>query len=154
MTSFYLPNAAKPWFKHILGNKETGFYLDFDIYYYCLLAGLLKLKKNPDLDKKDMTEIIRYFPDEYVANKHFIIALFLKTELSVQGIQLSEKKALDKELSRLLNPNNGGTSLSEDGMTQLNYYAFGGFRELHDHFPDPPRTLDNFLVGYYQFLNS
>jgi hypothetical protein len=154
MTSFYLPNAAKPWFKHILGNKETGFFLDFDIYYYCLLTGLLKLKKNPDVDKKDMTEIIRYFPDEYVANKHFIIALFLKTELSIQGIQLSEKKALDKELSRLLNPSNGGTSLSEDGMTQLNYYAFGGFRELQNHFPEPPRTLDGFLVGYYQFLNN
>lgn len=152
MTSFYLPDAARPWFKYIIGNKETGFYLDFDIYYYCLLTGLLKSKKNPDLAKKDMTEVIRYFPEDYIANKHFIIALFLKTELSFQGIQLNEKKALDKELSRLLNPNSP-TSLSEDGMTQLNYYAFGGFRELQNYFPEPPRTLDGFLVGYYQFLN-
>jgi hypothetical protein len=152
MTSFYLPETAKPWFKHIQ-SKDSGFYLDFDIYYYCLLAGLIKSKKNPELTKKEMTEVIRHFPDEYIPNMHFIIALFLKTELDFLGIQLTEKKALDKELTRLLNPSSP-TRISEEGMVELNNYAFGGFRELQTHFPEPPRTLDGFLVGYYQFLNN
>lgn len=153
MTSFYLPETAKPWFKHIQGNKESGFHLDFDIYYYCLVAGLTKRKKNATLPKKEMVEVIRYFPPEYVANKYFIIALFLKTELDILGIQLNEKKALDKELSRLLKPNSA-TDLSDEGMTELNNYAFGGFRELQNYFPEPPRTLDGFLVEFYQFLNK
>jgi hypothetical protein len=150
---FYIPEAARIWFKTIKGGQDSGFHLDFDIYYYCLLAGLSRSKKNPDLPKKDTVEIIRHFPAEYISNKHFIIALFLKTELDLLGIQLNEKKALDKELSRLLDPNSP-TSLSEEGMKELNHYTFGGFRELQEHFPEAPRSLDGFLVGYYQFLNE
>lgn len=148
--AFRLSKKASQWFTHI-SVKGTGFELEFDSYYFCLLAGL-KTGRTESLSNSETTEIIQQFPKEYQSNRNLVIALFLHTELKRLGIELSEKTTLNKQLSILVQPNTG-TNLSEEGMRLLNQYSFGGFTELQNHFPEPPRTLDNFLVGFYQFLN-
>lgn len=149
--AFRLSNKASQWFKHIKV-KGSGFELEFDGYYFCLIAGL-KTGRTENVPNSETTEIIQQFPREYQSNRRLIIALFLHTDLDRMGIDLNEKTALNKHLSFLIQPDSA-TNLSEDGMRILNQYSFGGFSELQSYFPEPPRTLDNFLVGFYKFINS
>ena len=149
--SFRLPKKAGLWFKHIKGNGN-GFELDFDSYYFCLIAGLAKGSK-PAAPQSESTEIIQQFPKEYQPNRHLIIALYLNAKLKNMGISLGERTALNELLTKLINPISA-TGLSDEGMKDLNQYAFGGFQELHEYFPDPPRSLDSFLVEFYRFLNA
>jgi hypothetical protein len=148
--AFRLPDKARQWFTHI--PKKNGFELEFDSYYFCLITGLKKGKKEP-YTNSDTTEIVQQFPGEYKQHRHLIIALFLHTELTSLGISLKERNALNKELATLIDPASA-TKLSDDGMKLLNRYAYGGYLQLVQHFPEPPRTLDGFLVGFYKFINS
>jgi len=148
--AFRLSKRADQWFKHISG--KNGFDLAFDSYYYCLIAGL-KYKRKESLTGSQTTDIIQQFPKDYLPNKHLIIALFLYTELDKMGIDLHEKAILNKHLCQLIEPNSA-TNLSDEGMNILNQYSFGGFEVLQEKFNEPPRTLDNFLVGFYKFIIS
>jgi hypothetical protein len=147
--AFRLAKKASNWFRHI--RNDNGFEMEFDSYYFCLIAGLHS-GKNPGLSNSDSSEIVQNFPQAYRANRHLILALFLNAELKNLGISLVERSALNKQLTELINPIST-TGLSDEGMKALNRYAYGGFLVLQDHFPEPPRSLDGFLVGYYQFLN-
>lgn len=149
--AFRLPKKASQWFRHIQ-NRNSGFELEFDSYYFCLISGLSTGKKH-NLPNTETTEFVQQFPNEYKPNRHLIIALFLNAELKSLGISLEERTTLNKQLTKLIDPVSS-TGLSDDGMREMNRYAYGGFRELENHFPEPPRTLDGFLVGYYQFLNN
>lgn len=148
--AFRLPNKAKPWFTHI--SKTNGFNLDFDSYYFCLVSGLKSGKKHP-LPNSETTEFVQQFPGEYKSHRHLIIALFLHTELNDLGISLTERTALNNILTQLIDPGSA-TNLSDDGMRYLNQYANHGFNELYQHFPEPPRTLDAFLIGFHKFVNQ
>lgn len=152
--AFSIPKKAKGWFQHIQTKKgsNSGFELDFDIYYFCLMSGLAKPRKE-ELKSSETTEIIQSFPNEYKNARHLIVALFIKKELERFGVSLTERKALDNQLKRLINPTTP-TSLSDQGMKELNQYAFGGFKVLLDHFPEPPRTLDSFLVGFHKMIQN
>lgn len=149
--AFRLSKKASQWFTHISGNKN-GFDLFFDSYYFCLIAGLRKGRKET-FTNNQTTEIIQQFPKDYLPNKHLIIALFLHTELNSFGIDLHERTILNKHLSQLIEPNSA-TNLSDEGMRILNQYSFGGSLVLQEHFPEAPRTLDGFLVGFYKFING
>ncbi|GGC43047.1 hypothetical protein GCM10011386_39150 [Parapedobacter defluvii] len=149
--AFRIPDKAKQWFKHIQ-HKNSGFELEFDSYYFCLVLGISKGKKQ-SLPNAETTEFVQQFPNEYKPNRHLIIAMFLNAELKSLGISLEERSALNKQLTRLIDPISA-TGLSEEGMREMNRYAYGGFRELQNQFLEPPRTLDGFLVEYYQFLNT
>ncbi len=152
--AFSIPRKSKDWFKNIQSRKGsgTGFELDFDIYYFCLMCGLAKPRKE-SLSNSETTEIIQSFPNEYQGNRHFIVALFVKKELERLGVSLKERKALDNQLKILISPTSP-TSLSDQGMKELNQYANGGFKVLTEHFPEPPRTLDNFLIGFYKLMKK
>lgn len=150
--AFFNPKKAKNWFKHIHKNG-TGLELEFDIYYFCLMAGLYKPRKASSIPNTEIVEVIRFFPNEYKPNRHFIIALFLSKELMNLGVSLSEKKILNVQLNKLIDPLSP-TSLSDIGMKELNKYAFGGFQVLQEYFPEPPRNLDAFLIGFYKMINS
>lgn len=148
--AFRLSKKANQWFKYI--QKGNGFEIDFDSYYFCLIAGLTK-GQPLSFTNAETTDVIQQFPKEYQPNRYLIIALFLNVELKRLGISLEERTTLNKKLTELINPISA-TGLSDDGMKALNSYAFRGFHELQTHFPEPPRSLDGFLVGYYQFLNG
>jgi hypothetical protein len=155
--AFSIPKKAKSWFQYIQTKKGigSGFELDFDIYYFCLMSGLSN-KPRPrkeDLPSSETTEIIQSFPKEYQNNRHLIIALFIRKELERLGVSLKERKALDTQLKILINPTSP-TSLSDKGMKELNSYVYGGFKVLQEYFSEPPRTLDDFLIGFCKMINK
>jgi regulator of sigma D len=148
--AFRIPNKAKTWFTHI--SKANGFNLDFDIYYFCLVAGLKNGKKQL-LPSNETTEFVQQFVGDYRSHRHLIIASFLSTELKSLGIALTERNALNDILTQLIDPGSA-TNLSDEGMKYLNQYANQGFTLLLDSIPEPPRTLDGFLVAFYKFVNE
>ncbi|WP_461451637.1 hypothetical protein [Mucilaginibacter sp.] len=147
--AFRISNTARHWFRHLKGKPGTE--IDFDFFYFCFIAGIATEKKDP-LPNSETTELIQNFPKDYAPQRNLIIALFLKAELKDMGIDLNERKALNKELSGLLDPNTV-TRLSDEGLKLLNYYSHGGFLKIQERIPEEPRNLDAFLISYYEFLN-
>jgi hypothetical protein len=144
--AFRLPNDAKNWFRFITNDKESGFNIDFDIYYFCLMAGLNEGKKRP-LTNSESYEFVQTFPKEYKTNRHLIIALFLKKEMDFLGVSLKEKEAINKELKHLIDPNSP-TNLSDKGLRELNQYAFKGFEIFQDQFLSEPKHLESFILEF------
>ena len=116
------------------------------------MAGLHKQRKE-DLTTSETTEIIQYFPAEYKKDRHLIVALFLKKELEQLGVSLKERKLLNNQLKILISTTSA-TRLSDEGMKELNKYAYGGFRVLQEHFQEPPRTLENFLITFHKLFRT
>src|SRR5262245_33582842 len=83
-------------------------------------------------------ELPDYFPGEYASRGRVIVALFLRRELDRRGIDLTERKALHKQISELVNFSMG-SGLSEEGMRQMNAYAHGGFEKLAELFGEENR---------------
>lgn len=145
---FRIRKDAKKWFKHIdKDNKEKGFNTDFDILYFCFMAGITARRKT-DVAQSEATDMIDYFPDRYTGDRgRLLIALFLARELEELGITMSEKKVVHREISRLISPDSQNY-LSSEGLREFNRYVHGGFEVLLDWFNDQPRTLETFLQMY------
>ena len=147
--SFRLRNDARHWFRHIRGN---GFSIDFDSYYFCFMAGIASGQKE-DMKASDTTEFISYFPERYKSKSKLMIALFLKKELKLMGVEIQEKKSVHAVISPLIDPESP-SNLSETGFREFNKYAHGGFEAILDWFDDEPRTLDTFLRNYKRKIDD
>jgi hypothetical protein len=146
---FRLRNDARTWFKAV---RESGFELDFDSFYFCFIAGVAA-KQKKDIATAEAPELVDYFPERYRDRGRLLIALFLAREIQLLGIDISEKKTVHAEVSRLIRPDSP-SYLSEDGMREFNRYAHGGFEVLADWFDDRPRRLDTFLRGFKARLDD
>lgn len=151
---FRIQKTAKDWFKH-LSHKDV-LSIDFDIYYLCLMAGLAD-KKKADISTSETNELVDYFPDAYKARGRIIIALFLSRELKALGILFTERTALHKEISNLVDPQSP-SRLSNEGMNEMNKYCYGGFETIANYFGqrfiDPPRNLETFLPMYKKLIGD
>ena len=146
--SFRLRKDARTWFKGIRGSLN----MDFDIYYFCLMAGLATRAKL-DATQSETAEIVQYFPGEYGTKGRLIVALFLKTELEELGVSMEERAAVHDTISRMVKPNSP-SNLSDEGEREMNKYAHGGFGVLTEWFDDRPRTLETFLPLYKRYLDK
>jgi len=145
---FRLRKDAREWFKGI-SDELT---LDFDIYYFCLMAGLATGKKAfPPAN--EATDLAQDFPGEYRSRGRLIVSLLLTRELRRMGIEFTERITLHKEIAKLIDPLSS-THLSTSGMDEINHYSFGGFDVLADWFEDRPRHLETFLPQYRQHLKT
>ncbi len=142
---FRLRTDARDWFRDI---KTT---IDFDIYYFCLMAGLATNRK-PEA-RGEAKDLVNDFPELYKKNSRLILALFLSRELRSKGIKLNEKTELHAEISYLVDASEP-SRLSEHGMQELNRYASGGYEALIEEFPDRPRHLETFLPQYKAYLED
>jgi hypothetical protein len=141
MGVFRLRKESKSWFKDIV--NKNALQLDFDVYYFCLVAGLAtKIKR--DLPTAETSELVETFPGRYRDRSKIIIALFLARELDSLGVTLKDKKTAHNQISRLVRPDSPNC-LSDEGMKELNKYAAGGFEAISSWFEDRPRSLDTFL---------
>jgi hypothetical protein len=148
--SFRIKNEAKDWFKHIKDNMEFA----FDYYYLCLMVGLAsKQKKDQDIPESDTAELTQDFPGDYRLRGRLIIALFIKTDLELMGINLAEKVALNEYFHKLVDPHSS-SGLSNEGERLINRYANRGFEILTEWFDDKPRNLEIFLPMYKRKLDS
>ena len=145
---FRLRRDAREWFKGI----SNEFALDFDIYYFCLMAGLATGRKVfPQAN--EATDLTQDFPGEYRNRGRIIVALLLTKELKKLGIRFEERATLHKEIAKLIDPLSS-THLSSLGMDEINHYSFGGFDVLTEWFDDRPRHLETFLPNFREHLTN
>jgi hypothetical protein len=145
---FRLRKDAREWFKGISDDLA----LDFDIFYFCLMAGLATGKKAfPPAN--EATDLAQDFPGEYRSRGRLIVALLLTKELKQLGIRLEDRATLHREIAKLIDPLSS-THLSSSGMEEINHYSFGGFDVLSDWFDDRPRHLETFLPKFREHLKN
>ena len=145
---FRLRKDAKDWFKGI----SDDFSLDFDIFYFCLMAGLATGRKAfPSAN--EATDLAQDFPGEYRSRGRIIVALLLTREARELGVKFEERATLHKEIAKLIDPLSSA-HLSGAGMEEINHYAAGGFDILTDWFDDRPRHLETFLPQFQRQLKT
>jgi hypothetical protein len=145
---FRLLKDVRPWFKGI----EKDLTLDFDMYYFCLMAGLAAGRKRFG-QADDATDLAQDFPGEYRPRGRVIVALLLTRELRTLGINFQERTTLHREVSKLIDPLSS-SHLSSAGMEEMNRYSYGGFDVLTEWFEDRPRHLETFLPQFKRYLND
>lgn len=144
--AFRLRSEARQWFKGLSTD------MDFDVYYWCLMAGLATRRKL-DVVTAETAELVSYFPGEYKSRGRLIVALFLAIELEEMGIEMSQRTVVHDAIGRLVSPMSPAL-LSEEGMRQFNRYAHGGFDTISEWFEERPRRLDTFLPLFKRRLDQ
>ena len=137
---FKMPRQADKFFKNIWDTRIREVDVEFDLYYFCFIAGIATGQKE-NLNSKD---IVDYFPDKYKHRSRILLALFLNKELQNLGVAMSEKHLVYSQISRLVNPE-APNHLSDEGLREFNRYAHGGYLKLQEWFEAPPQSLEAFL---------
>jgi hypothetical protein len=146
------PKDMRTYFKDIQGRADGGarFETDFDQFYLCMMVGLDdgKLALESELEP---AEFNKGYTVPYKPFAPVIAGMLVEAEMRRQGIPTT-KEAIQREIRNLIEIGNGGTHLKEEGTTLLSRYAARGFELIRDEIPKP-RTLEDFLVAYYQRWN-
>ena len=152
MARFRVRNDAKAWFKDLL---EKSFKLDFDVFYFCFMAGITAGPTRKQSATLEATaELVDHFPEKYRSRGRLLVALFLTRELESLGVVMTEKTSVHSVVARLVSPESPNY-LSDEGVREFNKYAHGGYEVLLDWFPDDrPRTLDSFLRTFKRKLDG
>ena len=147
--SFRLRKDTRNWFQDI----SVDFVVDFDMYYFCLVAGLSEGGRQIEIKTADTTELVDYFPGPYKEKSRVIIALFLATEIERMGIPIGDREAVHKQISNLVDPRTP-SQLSEEGMKLMNQISYAGFEILTERFDDRPRSTEAFLTNFNNFIHQ
>ena len=146
MAYFRLRTDAQSWFSKIADTPP--FRTKFDVYYLCLLAGLVSGRATELTGAGNpATDLVEKFVEDYRPASRLIIGLLVTAELRKNGIDVSEKaqvRALFKRLIDSESPN----SLTEMGMRRLNAYASGGYEYLAEKKDMKPYTAEEFILSY------
>jgi hypothetical protein len=143
---FQLRLATRDWFRHI----EDDFDLAFDMYYFCLVAGLVEGERTA-VDNHKKSELVSRFPGDYQEKSRYIIALYLSRELQSLGVDFTDRKTLHNQISSLIDSMRP-SRLSPEGMRRMNQYSYGGLDVVKEWFEEKPRSLEEFLPHYYRYL--
>ena len=150
---FMLRKDSREWFKGIRDDKggrvAARLDLDFDIFYFCFVAGVLRGRKL-DLPSSETTALVENFPGQYKTRGRLLVALFLSQELvGCLGVDLGARNEVYAEVSAMLR-HDAQNFLSDQGVRELNKYAHGGFQVLLDELEDQPQSLDSFLIEFWE----
>lgn len=145
---FQLRQGTRDWFRHIKGDFDVK----FDMYYFCLIAGLLEGEKRKVSSDKT-SELVSNFPGPYREKGRYIIALFLSRELRSLGVNFSDRETLHSQISRLID-SRATSRLSSEGMRRMNEYSYGGLDVIKEWFEEEPQSLEEFLPRYYRYLKD
>ena len=153
--NFKLRKDARDWFSELRGKE--GFTTDFDIYYFCPMAGLAASRKHEDASGS-LVEIVDDFPvgakgTAYKEKSRLLMALLLTTELRGQGISLERSDDVSGFLFRFLD-SNSPSRLSDYGVSAMNEYASGGLDVLKEKFSDKPRSIELFVRVYRKVITE
>lgn len=147
-TKFKLDESARSFFSDM--RRKNDFSTDFDIYYFCLMAGLFSGRKG---DVSSATEFVDYFPENYKERSKLIVGSFVASELEKSGVPYAEKKRVHAEIRNLIDPLSP-TLLSQEGVHEMNRFVAGGLDYLLEEFADKPRSLDEFLIIFAGVLEE
>lgn len=131
---------------------KNSFSLDFDVYYFCLIAGLAKGRKET-LPISETKDLINRFPQEYRSESRIIISLFLKKELEKMGVNLEDRKQVHDTIRKYVDYNTP-SNLSEEAQREINRYVNGGIEVLKEYFGDRPRTIEAFLIRFSKMIDE
>ena len=145
--AFKLKEQAFKWFKHI--DRVPPLNTQFDLYYMCLLVGLVSGKPDNPGQSQDFVD---HFVGDYKPYKRIIVGLLLHVELKHFGIALSESDEIKQKIELLFDSTDN--MLTKDGFEKLNSYASGGFNIIFSHIVDKPRDTAEFLLQYSDLLKS
>lgn len=142
---FRLRTDAEKWFSEIDGREPIK--TKFDLYYFCLLAGLAS-GRYVDISRQGVTarDIVQDFILDYRPAARLMIGLLLVAELSRSGIAPSERLAVRKLVKQLVEP--GSSGLSDEGFRAMNGYASGGYEFLAESRDHRPASPDEFLRDF------
>ena len=144
---FTIRKNARKWFKGIReSGRRSKLELDFDIFYFCFIAGITENRKASP-STKDTAQLVENFPGRYKHRGELLIALFLSRELHNLGVTMSEKRVVREQIGRLLK-HNEKNYLSDEGVREFNKYAHGGFDVLQEWLHDRPQSLETFLRSF------
>ncbi|MEU4166187.1 hypothetical protein AB0F46_04775 [Streptomyces sp. NPDC026665] len=151
MQPFRLRRDARDWFKDL--RDDDSFKLDFDVFYFCFIAGIAKIRKSP-VTNEHTAELVSNFPGRYAGRGKLLVALFLARELDYLGVTMNEKTEVHSSIAKLVDPT-APHSLSDEGVKHFNQYAHGGYDVLLEWFSgDRPRSLETFLRIFKQNLDT
>lgn len=145
---FQLRQGTRDWFKHI----EDDFDLAFDMYYFCLMAGLVEGERTKVPSDKT-SELVSNFPGGYQKKSRYIIALYLSRELQSLGVDFTDRETLHDQISSLIDSMRP-SRLSPEGMRRMNQYSHGGLDIMKEWFSDKPRSIEEFLPHYYRYISD
>lgn len=145
---FAVRKDARKWFDSI--NKDLE--LEFDIFYFCFLAGLATGRKKT-LPAAQTDGLVDNFPGNYGQHRELLVALFLCRELATLGIEMDEGHDVHLEIAKLIDPT-APNRLSDDGVRLFNQYSHGGYEVLLEWFDYKPVSLPIFLRIFHQKISE
>jgi len=147
---FRLPKRADQWFSNI----RPYLNYDFDVYYYCLMAGLAKgVKEN--LPSNETRDVIKNFPNEYRSESKIIVAYFLTKELERLGVSLDDRVIVHRTIKKYLDSDSPSAILSEEGQREMNKYANAGIDVLIEEYNgNKPQHIETFLPWFSKLISS
>ncbi len=146
---FRLRDDATKWFADLAFGDKIG--LKFEIFYFTLMAGYAAVRPVP-FEGSAATDLIAYFPGEYVQRRHLLVAGLINAELVARGIRVTERPGVQRVVADVVTPfSNNGAGLSDYGVKRMNEYASGGFEVLRERM-DKPRSVETFLRLYPRMI--
>lgn len=145
---FQLRKDADKWFKDVAPHYATK----FDLYYLCLIVGFAARRK-ARAESNEVTDLTDDYPKEFKSRGRLLVALLVSTELSTMGIDLDERDAVYREISRII-ATDSRSYLTDEGGRLMNQYAHGGFGALCERFEDRPRSIETFIREYSNFIDD
>lgn len=130
---------------------QVGFKIDFDAYYFFLMAGFAADRRNERAT--DVADLIDYFPKDYQASQRLIIAHLCSKVIVRYGIEWNDRKGVHDIVKKLLEPGAPGF-VSATGFEEMNAYAAAGVDVLQEAFVEKPRDLETFLLYYSKTIQS
>ncbi|GAA0580574.1 hypothetical protein [Rhizomicrobium electricum] len=149
--NFRLRTDAKKWFSEVSG--RSPFKTAFDVFYFCLIAGLVSGRHN-ELGQSENSsyEITDNFTEEFRAQRNLIIGLLILADLRAHGIDVHEKQSVRNTIQSLLDPHTQ-TGLSDLGVRLMNEYSSGGCDYLAER-RAKPFLAEEFLRDFVQLVDS
>jgi len=146
---FRISKEAKDWFKYIRDNRDNIFDTDWDIFYYCLMAGLLSEQKS---EASNTIEFHESYTKRYSPRAKLLIGLFLSKEIKKMGVSFDNKKEVNRVISNLIKPESPNY-LTDAGLKEFNKYAYAGYESLCDSM-EKPYTLEDFLIAFDNYIKD
>ena len=147
---FRLREDAERWFGELDGKEPTK--TKFDLYYFCLMAGLASGRASDPSDF-GAREIIDEFIQDYQPAQRLLIGLLVAAEVRRGGIDLGEKTAVRAVFRRLVTPGSK-TQLTDEGMRCMNAYASGGYDFLSESRDTAPASPEEFIRDFVELMTD
>jgi hypothetical protein len=148
---FQLHPNARDWFKKVQG-KEPLEKL-FDSFALCLSLGIGTGRFEP-LVPAEGDEFVGEFIQRYKPYELLMVGAMLSKSLQRQGVAVSDREAVIKELERLVDSSGNGFELTPAGFREINGYAAGGFNFLREELEEAPNDIGYLMDRFYELLQA